>query len=116
MAAAGGMVGVCGAEEGRRNEGTQREWERDNERDCIRTWHGGCVHPKMYVVPEHIQAIVAHANPRGLVGRGSGRGRGMLVLTLCLGIALHFLEEPSYCAAPRDDFRVRVVERVAAHG
>jgi hypothetical protein len=40
----------------------------------------------------------------------------MLVLTLCLGIALHFLEEPSYCAAPRDDFRVRVVERVAAHG
>jgi hypothetical protein len=35
---------------------------------------------------------------------------------LCLGIALHFLEEPSYCAAPRDDFRVRVVERVAAYG
>ncbi|KAF8502790.1 hypothetical protein F5888DRAFT_1667194, partial [Russula emetica] len=24
----------------------------------------------------------------------------MLVLTLCLGIALHFPEEPSYCAAP----------------
>ncbi|KAF8488598.1 hypothetical protein F5888DRAFT_1738549 [Russula emetica] len=30
----------------------------------------------------------------------------MLVLTLCLGIALHFFKEPSYCAAPHDDFRV----------
>jgi hypothetical protein len=40
----------------------------------------------------------------------------LVLLTLCLGIALHFLEEPSYRAAPRDDFRVRVVERVAAHG
>ncbi|KAF8488325.1 hypothetical protein F5888DRAFT_1809771 [Russula emetica] len=44
----------------------------------------------MYVVPEHIQAIVARANPRG---------RGMLVLTLCLGIALHFFKEPSYSEA-----------------
>jgi hypothetical protein len=75
----------------------------------VRTWYGRCVHPKMYVVPEHIQAVVARANPRGL-------GRGMVVLTLCSGIALHFLEEPPYCAAPRDDFRVRVVERVAAYG
>jgi hypothetical protein len=56
----------------------------------VRTWHGRCIHPKMYVVPEHIQAIVARANPRG---------RGMLVLTLCLGIALHFFKEPSYSEA-----------------
>jgi hypothetical protein len=41
---------------------------------------------------------------------------GMLVLTLCLRIALHFLEELSYWAAPRDDFRVRAVEHVAAYG
>jgi len=40
----------------------------------------------------------------------------LVLLTLCSGIALHFLEEPSYCAAPRDDFRVRVVERVTAYG
>ncbi|KAF8483252.1 hypothetical protein F5888DRAFT_1775495, partial [Russula emetica] len=29
----------------------------------------------------------------------------MLVLTLCLGIALHFPEEPSYCAAPVRQWR-----------
>jgi hypothetical protein len=75
--------------------------ENGNE-TIARTWYGRCVHPKMYVVPEFVQAVVARANPRGL--------------TLCLGIALHFLEEPPYCAAPRDDFRVRVVERVAAYG
>jgi len=41
----------------------------------------------------------------------------MWCLTLTSGMgALHLLEEPSYRPAPRDDFRVRVVERVAALG
>jgi hypothetical protein len=67
----------------------------------VRTWYGQCVHPKMYVVPECIQAIIAHANLRRL--------------TLCLGIALHFLEEPPYRAAPHDDFHVRVVEHITVN-
>jgi hypothetical protein len=107
-AAAGGMV-VGVRVEPRTEMGTG--WIMNG----VRTWHGRCVHPKMYVVPERIQAIVARANPRGL-GYGRGRRCGRLVLALCLCIALHFLEEPTYGAAPRDDFRVRVVEGVAADG
>ena len=69
---------------------------------------------KTYVVPERIQAICARANPRAAA---APLGIGSLVLILWPGdIALHLLEEPSYRAAPRDDLRVRVVQRVAACG
>ncbi len=86
------------------------EWEW-GERRNVRTWHGRCVHPKMYVVPERIQPICAHANP-------VGRGHGILIqcLTSCLGITLYFFEEPSNCAAPRDNFRMRVMECIATYG
>jgi hypothetical protein len=84
------------------------------ERSEERTWNGRCVHPKTYVVPERIQAICARANPRA----AAPLGIGSLVLWWPgnSNIALHLLEEPSYRAAPRDDFRVRVVQRVAACG
>ena len=74
-----------------------------------RTWHGRCIHPKMYVVPERIQAICARANPR-IIG-----GLSLLLLGTD-NIALHLFEEPPYSTASREDFRVRVVERVAAYG
>ena len=83
-----------------------------------RTWHGRCIHPKMYVVPERIQAICARTDPRGL---GPGGLKLLLVRCLCstLGtgnVALHLFEEPPYSTAPRNDFRMRVVERVATYG
>ena len=83
-----------------------------------RTWHGRCIHPKTYVFTERIQSICARANPRGLGPCGL---KLLLVRCLCstLGtgnIALHLFEEPPYSTAPRNDFRVRVVERVAAYG
>ena len=74
-----------------------------------RTWYGRCIHPKMYVVPERIQAICARANPRSI--------GGLSLLLLGTGnIALHLFEEPPYSTASCEDFRVRVVERVAAYG
>ena len=60
----------------------------------------------MYVVPEHIQAIIARANPRG---------RGMLVLTLCLGIALHFFKEPLYSEAREVESRSHS-SQLTSHG
>lgn len=92
-----------------------------------RTWHGRCIHPKLYVVPERIQPISARANPRVGLGLDRLKPRTLLIfifiLILCscsiltstpgTRIALHLFKKPSYRAAPRDDLRMRVVERIA---
>jgi hypothetical protein len=79
----------------------------------------------LYVVPERIQPISARANPRVGLGLDRLKPRTILIFIFILcscsiltstpgtRIALHLFKKPSYRAAPRDDLRMRVVERIA---
>jgi hypothetical protein len=68
----------------------------------------------MNVIPERIQTIRARIHPRLLLTP--------LCLTLASGIAIalalaqHLLEKPPHRPTPRDDLRMRVMERLAAPG